>query len=96
MLSVLKKETRPLIRFRGGDIVSYITEKRRCGCTHMRLDGIHGRLDEMMIIKGVNIFPSDIETIVRNNPNLTGEYVCGIAAGQRHGFGRLQLYRTGT
>jgi phenylacetate-CoA ligase len=44
----------------------------------MRLDGIHGRLDDMMIIKGVNVFPSDIETIVRDNANLTGEYVCVI------------------
>jgi phenylacetate-CoA ligase len=44
----------------------------------MRLDGIHGRLDDMMIIKSVNVFPSDIETIVRNNPKLTGEYVCVI------------------
>ena len=33
----------------------------------------------MMIIKGVNVFPSDIETIVRNNPKLTGEYVCVIS-----------------
>ena len=35
--------------------------------------------DDMMIIKGVNVFPSDIETIVRNNPHLTGEYVCVIS-----------------
>ena len=79
ILTSLKKEARPLIRFRTGDIVSYTTEKCRCGRTHMRLDGIHGRLDDMMIIKGVNVFPSDIETIVRNNPHLTGEYVCVIS-----------------
>ena len=45
----------------------------------MRLHGVHGRLDDMMIIKGVNVFPSDIEIIVRNNANLTGEYVCAIS-----------------
>ncbi len=78
ILTSLKKEARPLIRFRTGDIVSYTTEKCRCGRTHLRLDGIHGRLDDMMIIKGVNVFPSDIETIVRNNTKLTGEYVCVI------------------
>jgi phenylacetate-CoA ligase len=78
ILTSLKKVARPLIRFRTGDIVSYTTEKCRCGRTHMRLHGIHGRLDDMMIIKGVNVFPSDIETIVRNNPQLTGEYVCVI------------------
>jgi len=79
ILTSLKKTARPLIRFRTGDIVSYTTEKCRCGRTHMRLHGIHGRLDDMMIIKGVNVFPSDIETIVRNNSKLTGEYVCVIS-----------------
>lgn len=79
ILTSLKKTARPLIRFRTGDIVSYTTEKCRCGRTHMRLHGIHGRLDDMMIIKGVNVFPSDIETIVRNNTKLTGEYVCVIS-----------------
>jgi len=78
ILTSLRKTARPLIRFRTGDIVSYTTEKCRCGRTHMRLHGIHGRLDDMMIIKGVNVFPSDIETIVRDMPGLTGEYVCVI------------------
>jgi phenylacetate-CoA ligase len=78
ILTSLKKVARPLIRFRTGDIVSYTTETCICGRTHMRLHGVHGRLDDMMIIKGVNVFPSDIETIVRNNENLTGEYVCVI------------------
>ena len=78
ILTSLKKEARPLIRFRTGDMVSYTTERCSCGRTHMRLHGIHGRLDDMMIIKGVNVFPSDIETIARNNENLTGEYVCVI------------------
>jgi phenylacetate-CoA ligase len=79
ILTSLKKTARPLIRFHTGDIVSYTTEKCRCGRTHLRLHGIHGRLDDMMIIKGVNVFPSDIETIVRNEPRLTGEYVCVIS-----------------
>jgi len=78
ILTSLKKVARPLIRFRTGDIVSYTTEPCDCGRTHLRLHGIHGRLDDMMIIKGVNVFPSDIETIVRNNSNLTGEYACVI------------------
>lgn len=76
ILTSLKKVARPLIRFRTGDIVSYNTEPCRCGRTHMRLNGIHGRLDDMLIIKGVNVFPSDIETVVRQNDNLTGEYLC--------------------
>ncbi len=76
ILTSLKKVARPLIRFRTGDIVSYTTEPCRCGRTHMRLHGIHGRLDDMLIIKGVNVFPSDIETVVRQNDKLSGEYLC--------------------
>ena len=74
VLTTLKKDARPLIRFRTGDIVSYTTEKCNCGRTSLRLKGIHGRLDDMLIIKGVNVFPSDIEVVARKNTNLTGEY----------------------
>lgn len=74
VLTTLKKTARPLIRFRTGDIVSYTSEPCRCGRTSLRLHGIHGRLDDMLIIKGVNVFPSDIESIARKDPDLTGEY----------------------
>lgn len=74
VLTSLKKKARPLVRFRTGDIVSYTTERCPCGRTSMRLHGIHGRLDDMLIISGVNVFPSDIETVVRKNSDLTGEY----------------------
>ncbi len=74
VLTTLKKAARPLIRFRTGDIVSFTDEPCRCGRTSIRLQGVHGRLDDMLIIKGVNIFPSDVEAIVRLDRNLTGEY----------------------
>ncbi|MBS4021608.1 MAG: phenylacetate--CoA ligase [Dethiobacter sp.] len=74
VLTSLKKSARPLIRFRTGDIVSYTTERCDCGRTHLRLHGIHGRLDDMLIIRGVNVFPSDIEVVARKNSNLTGEF----------------------
>ncbi len=74
VLTTLKKAARPLIRFRTGDIVSFTDEPCRCGRTSIRLHGVHGRLDDMLIIKGVNIFPSDVEAIVRLDHNLTGEY----------------------
>lgn len=74
VLTSLKKRARPLIRFRTGDIVSLTTDRCGCGRTHLRLHGIHGRVDDMLIISGVNVFPSDIETFVRKNQDLTGEY----------------------
>jgi len=63
-----------MIRFRTGDIVSFTDEPCRCGRTSIRMEGVHGRLDDMLIIKGVNIFPSDVEAIARKDINLTGEY----------------------
>ncbi|GAB6286683.1 MAG: phenylacetate--CoA ligase [Methanoregula sp.] len=74
VLTTLKKRARPLIRFRTGDIVTYTDEKCDCGRTHKRLHGIHGRTDDMLIIKGVNVFPSDVEAVVRGSDYLTGEY----------------------
>ena len=82
VLTSLKKVARPLIRFRTGDMVSYTTEPCPCGRTHLRMN-FHGRLDDMLIIKGVNVFPSDIEAIIRKNENLTGEYRC-IVTEEKH------------
>ncbi len=74
VLTTLRKTARPMIRFRTGDVVSVTTEPCRCGRTSLRLRGIHGRLDDMLIIKGVNIFPSDVEAIARSDRALSGEY----------------------
>ena len=74
VLTTLKKQARPMIRFRTGDIVSFTSEPCNCGRTSQRMLGTHGRLDDMLIIKGVNIFPSDVESIARKDHDLTGEY----------------------
>ncbi len=74
VLTTLKKAARPMIRFRTGDIVSFTSEPCTCGRTSIRLQGVHGRLDDMLIIKGVNLFPSDIEAIARKDHDFSGEY----------------------
>ncbi|NYT23829.1 phenylacetate--CoA ligase [Alcaligenaceae bacterium] len=74
VLTTLRKTARPMIRFRTGDIVSFASGPCRCGRTSQRLMGVHGRLDDMLIIKGVNLFPSDVEAIARQDHDLTGEY----------------------
>lgn len=97
VLTTLKKAARPLIRFRTGDIVSFTTEPCRCGRTSARMLGVHGRLDDMLIIKGVNIFPSDVEEVARKDRDLTGEYrlvverdrhldILTVEIERRHGF----------
>ncbi len=73
VLTTLTKRARPMIRFRTGDIVTADRSRCACGRTHARIS-ITGRLDDMFIISGVNIFPSDVEHVIRNVPGLTGEY----------------------
>jgi phenylacetate-CoA ligase len=72
--TTLRKKARPLIRFRTGDIGSVNCEPCSCGRTHARIK-IHGRLDDMFIISGVNVFPSDIEFVIRGTQGITGEYL---------------------
>ncbi len=71
--TTLKKHARPMIRFRSGDIGYVDTKPCKCGRTHCRIH-IQGRKDEMMIVSAVNVFPSDIEHVVRNDQGLSGEY----------------------
>ena len=73
VLTTLRKEIRPMIRFRTGDIVTYTNEKCKCGRTLKRIKVV-GRLDDMFIAGGVNVFPSDIEHVARKFDDLTGEY----------------------
>ncbi|GHU01381.1 coenzyme F390 synthetase [Betaproteobacteria bacterium] len=84
VLTTLKKSARPLVRFRTGDIVSFTSEPCACGRTSQRMLGTHGRLDDMLIIKGVNIFPSDVEAIARKDHDFTGEYRLVVERGDNH------------
>ena len=73
VFTTLRKHARPLIRFRTGDIGRIDTGKCKCGRTHGRIY-IKGRKDDMFIISAVNVFPSDIEAVVRDIKGITGEY----------------------
>ena len=57
----LKKQALPLLRYRTHDITRLIKEPCKCGRTTMRMQKIAGRSDDMLIIRGVNVFPSQIE-----------------------------------
>jgi len=73
VLTTLRKHARPMIRFRTGDIGYVNREKCSCGRTHARIY-IVGRKDDMFIVSGVNIFPSDVEFVIRGLEGITGEY----------------------
>ncbi|SFC72193.1 phenylacetate-CoA ligase [Bacillus sp. OV322] len=57
----LQKEAFPIIRYRTGDIASITREPCKCGRTTMRMSRVKGRIDDMLIIRGVNVYPSEIE-----------------------------------
>lgn len=72
--TTLTKRSRPMIRFASGDIGWVDRDTCKCGRTHTRIH-ISGRKDEMFIVSAVNVFPSDIEHVVRKDKGLSGEYL---------------------
>jgi phenylacetate-CoA ligase len=74
VFSTLTKEAGPLIRYRTGDISRLITEPCRCGRSHVKMERVLKRSDDMLIIRGVNIFPSQIEAILVDIEGLQPNY----------------------
>ena len=64
VLTSLTKEAMPLIRYRTGDITMVLEDECPCGRTHTRLDKFLGRVDDMLIVRGINVFPSQIESVL--------------------------------
>lgn len=75
VMTSLTKEAMPVIRYRTGDLTRLHTEPCACGRTHARIEKIKGRLDDMIIIKGVNVFPGQIEYAIRGVEGLSPQYM---------------------
>ena len=67
VFTAIDKEAFPMIRYRTRDICTLTREKCSCGRTHVRMAKPKGRTDDMLIIRGVNVFPSQIETVLLNH-----------------------------
>lgn len=78
VFTALRKKARPMIRFRTGDIGYVDKIVCSCGRTHARIH-IVGRKDDMFIVSGVNVFPSDVEYVVRGLDGITGEYLIRVS-----------------
>ncbi|MBO4502597.1 MAG: phenylacetate--CoA ligase [Candidatus Methanomethylophilus sp.] len=74
VVTMLQKEAFPLIRYKIGDISSLTWEKCACGRTHPRLGRITGRSDDMIVVRGINVFPSQIESVIGEMPFLAPFY----------------------
>ncbi|WP_404456509.1 phenylacetate--CoA ligase family protein [Virgibacillus necropolis] len=70
----LTKEAFPIIRYRTGDIAAVIRGKCKCGRTTIRMSRIKGRIDDMLIIRGVNVFPSEMERSLLKVKELAPHY----------------------
>ncbi|WP_292370780.1 phenylacetate--CoA ligase family protein [Methanoregula sp. UBA64] len=69
-LTMLQKEALPMIRYRIGDIASVDEETCPCGRTSPRINRIQGRVDDMLIIRGINVFPSQVEYTLMTIPEV--------------------------
>jgi len=74
VVTTISKEAMPLIRYKIGDITYIDSEVCECGRTHPRLMRILGRADDMLIIRGINVFPGQIESVLMKNPELSENY----------------------
>jgi len=74
VITTLSKEALPMIRYRTRDITTLLDEPCLCGRTHVRIMRVTGRDDDMLIIRGVNVFPSQIEACLVGFPGLAPHY----------------------
>ena len=74
VITTLTKEGIPLIRYRTRDLTSLDYTPCRCGRTHVRLTRIRGRSDDMLIIRGTNVFPSQVEDVLSSIEGITPHY----------------------
>ncbi|HEU5423969.1 MAG TPA: phenylacetate--CoA ligase [Nitrolancea sp.] len=74
VLTTLTKEAMPLLRYRTGDVTSLSYEPCSCGRTHVRMDRILGRTDDMLIVRGINLYPTELELILRRIKGVVPHY----------------------
>jgi phenylacetate-CoA ligase len=75
VLTSVNREAMPLLRYRTRDLTSIIAGPCACGRTHRRIHRISGRSDDMLIVRGVNIYPQQIERVLMSMPQIGRNYV---------------------
>jgi len=74
VLTTLTKEALPVSGIGTGDVTRFVAEPCACGRTHRRIARFTGRVDDMLVIRGVNVFPSEIEAVLLDDPALGSQY----------------------
>jgi len=78
-----------VIRYRTGDVTRLLDGPCDCGRTHVQIARFSGRVDDMLIVRGVNVFPSEIEEVVLEHPALAGQYA--IVLDRRSALANLEV-----
>jgi phenylacetate-CoA ligase len=74
IFTCLTREALPLLRYRARDRVALLHDACPCGRTSVRMQRVQGRTDDMLIVRGVNVFPTQIEQVLLSHPGLTSNY----------------------
>jgi phenylacetate-CoA ligase len=90
VLTTLTKEASPVVRYRTGDVTRFVDGPCACGRTHRRIARFSGRVDDMLVIRGVNVFPSAVEGVVLDDPALGGQYA--IVVDRRGAMPNLEVH----
>jgi phenylacetate-CoA ligase len=93
VLTTLTKEAFPVLRYRTGDVTSFVDGDCPCGRTHRRIARFSGRVDDMLVVRGINVFPSEIEAVVLDDPSLSGQYA--IVVDRRTTLAELEVHVEG-
>lgn len=93
VLTTLTKEAFPVLRYRTGDVTAFVDDPCPCGRTHRRIARFSGRVDDMLVVRGINVFPSEIEAVVLDDPRLGGQYA--IVVDRRAALPELEIHVEG-
>jgi phenylacetate-CoA ligase len=74
VLTTLTKEALPVLRYRTGDLTTLTTEPCECGRTMTRMDNVTGRADDLLVVRGVNLYPSEIEHVIVDIEGIAPHY----------------------
>lgn len=74
VITMLNKEALPMVRYRLRDVTAVMTGECPCGRTSVRIQRLSGRTDDMLIVRGINVFPSQVEHALMQVPGISGHY----------------------
>lgn len=97
VITTLTKQAQPVLRYRTRDITRFLTDPCPCGRTTRRIARLEGRADDMLVIRGINVYPRAIEEILMSNPSLGPNYaiIADRRSAQPELYTRVELAQDG-